>query len=126
MQRRAGRGGDDDEGDETVADAEPVVSGAELDLTEREPVEVGASANGARPASNGEAPRDDAAIQVPGREQPVARAVAVSTATPLGMHSFDLIANVVVSLAILRHLGPASYGDYVLVMTVTGTRRSRL
>src|SRR5262245_37511091 len=52
--------------------------------------------------------------------QPVVRAAAISTTTQLAARGFDVVANVIVSLAILRHLGPTRYGDFVLVLTIVG------
>ena len=51
---------------------------------------------------------------------PVARAVAVSSTAQLVARGFDLVVNVAVSLAILRHLGPSRYGDFVVVVSVVG------
>jgi O-antigen/teichoic acid export membrane protein len=48
------------------------------------------------------------------------RAVAVSTSTQLLARGFDLLVNITVSLAILRHLGPSRYGDFILVVSVVG------
>jgi O-antigen/teichoic acid export membrane protein len=48
------------------------------------------------------------------------RAVMMSTSTQLVARAFDLAVNVVVSLAIVRALGPSQYGDFVLVISVVG------
>jgi len=53
-------------------------------------------------------------------ESNVARSVAVSTTTQLVARGFDLLVNVTVSLAVVRHLGPLGYGDFVVVVTVAG------
>ena len=49
-----------------------------------------------------------------------AHAVAVSTSSQLAARGLDLAVNAAVALLILRHLGPGSYGDYVLVVTIAG------
>ena len=53
-------------------------------------------------------------------EANVTRSVAVSTTTQLVARGFDLLVNVAVSLALVRHLGPRGYGDFVVVVTVAG------
>lgn len=53
-------------------------------------------------------------------EPSVARAVAVSTVTQVAAKGLHIVLNVVVSVALVRHLGPDRYGDYVLVVTVAG------
>lgn len=50
----------------------------------------------------------------------LARSVAVSTSTQLAARGVDLVVNGVVALAIIRHLGPRGYGDFVVVVTVAG------
>lgn len=50
----------------------------------------------------------------------LARAVAVSTASHGAAKVVHLAANVGVGLAVLRYLGAARYGDFVVVITVTG------
>jgi len=53
-------------------------------------------------------------------DAPVARSVAVSASTQLVARVFDLLVNVIVSLAIVRYLGAAQYGDFVLIVSVVG------
>lgn len=48
------------------------------------------------------------------------RAIVVSTSSQLVAKGVHLLLNVGISLALIRYLGPASYGDYVLVLTVVG------
>lgn len=50
----------------------------------------------------------------------VARGVLLSTGSQLVAKVVHLSVNVVSSLAIIHHLGPRGYGDYVLVVTVAG------
>ena len=50
-----------------------------------------------------------------GRE--ILQSVAVSTASQIVARVLTLVVNVVASLAIVRYLGPAGYGDYVFVVT---------
>jgi O-antigen/teichoic acid export membrane protein len=50
----------------------------------------------------------------------VARSVAASTVSQMAAKLLHLALNVAVSLALVRYFGPARYGDYVLVITVTG------
>lgn len=56
----------------------------------------------------------------PAPETNVTRSVAVSTSTQLVARGFDVLVNVTVSLALVRHLGPRGYGDFVVVVTVAG------
>lgn len=50
----------------------------------------------------------------------VARGVLLSTGSQLVAKIVHLSVNVVSSLAIIHHLGPRGYGDYVIVVTVAG------
>lgn len=62
-------------------------------------------------------------IPVPGTAPPtgaVARAVAVSASAQFIARAADLLVNVATSLAVLRYLGAVRFGDFVLVVTVTG------
>jgi O-antigen/teichoic acid export membrane protein len=52
--------------------------------------------------------------------RPLARAVAVSTSTQLAARGVDLLVNAITSIAVLRYLGPAGFGDFILVVTITG------
>lgn len=48
-----------------------------------------------------------------------ARGVAVSAAAQLGAKAIHFLVNIVSSLAIIRYLAPADYGDYAIVLTTT-------
>jgi O-antigen/teichoic acid export membrane protein len=48
------------------------------------------------------------------------RAVAVSTASQLAARLLHLALNVASSVILIRYMGPDGYGDYVLVIVVTG------
>lgn len=48
-----------------------------------------------------------------------ARGVAVSAASQLGAKAVHFLVNVISSLAIIRYLAPADYGDYAIVLTTT-------
>lgn len=57
---------------------------------------------------------------VPPTDDAVGRGVLLSTGSQLGAKVVHLAVNVVSSLAIIHHLGPRGYGDYVVVVTVAG------
>lgn len=50
----------------------------------------------------------------------VARRVAVSAVSQLGARVVHLALNVVSTVAVIRYLGPTGFGDFVVVVTVTG------
>src|SRR5215472_16197558 len=47
------------------------------------------------------------------------RNVAMSATTQIGAKALHVMLNVVSTLVIIRYLGPSSYGNYVLVLTLT-------
>jgi O-antigen/teichoic acid export membrane protein len=59
-------------------------------------------------------------VSVAAAERTLARSVALSGLSQLGARLVDLAVSVVVSVMVLRHLGPAGNGDFVLVATVVG------
>lgn len=48
------------------------------------------------------------------------RSVAVSAASQLAVRFFDVLVSVTVSVLVIRHLGPSGFGDYVMVLAVSG------
>lgn len=52
-------------------------------------------------------------------QRDVARSVLASTSAQMAARGIHLILNIGLSLALIRYFGPARYGDYVFVITVT-------
>ncbi len=49
----------------------------------------------------------------------IASAMALSAVAQLGAKAVHLLLNIIASLALIRYLGPASYGDYVFVFSLS-------